>query len=274
VLQSNSSREGEQSSVVQPPFDENTNCDGAFQKVGTRGVLENLYTFHGPVEAFNVSFDMAIALHLCGEATDVAIRKAANRKASIVCAPCCVGKLSTKAINPDIYNATGYNDATVKYPQSLIFCQLIKSQNDWDALAKAADYSNESESRTHRNATRRTAKALLETDRRIFLEERYKYKTALLKMEPWELTPKNDIIVAWNPYRIQIEDSLFAESDVECSLDIAVAKSQLLAGDQDINAYDWTKEEERKITEKVQEFLDRTGAKDETLIFPTVSFVA
>ena len=87
----------------------------------------------------------------------------------------------------------GSNEATISYPQSSLFCKLISNQDDWDKLAKAADYSNELEIQTDQNAPRRTAKALLETDRRLFLEERYQYKTAMLKMEPLEATPKNDI---------------------------------------------------------------------------------
>ena len=168
----------------------------AFRSCGKNGHLENLFSFHGPVEKYAESFDIALALHLCGEATDVTLRKAASVQASaIVVAPCCVGKLSKKVLNPDVYHATGENMATVSYPQSSVFCQLIKNQDDWDALVKAADYSNEQESRTSRNATRRASKALLETDRRIFLEEKYQYKTALMRMDPWEVTPKNDILV-------------------------------------------------------------------------------
>lgn len=159
------------------------------------GILDNLFSYHGPVETFDMAFDMALALHLCGEATDVTLRKAAHFHATIVVAPCCVGKLSQKTKNPDVYNATGQNNATVSYPQSTLFCRLIPNQDDFDALAKAADYSNEQESRTSLNATRRTAKALLETDRRLYLEERYQYKTALMRMDPWEVTPKNDILV-------------------------------------------------------------------------------
>jgi len=168
----------------------------AFCPCGKDGVLDNLFSFHGSVEQYTEAFDMAIALHLCKEATDVALCKAAAVQASaIVVAPCCVGKLSNKVLNPNIYHVTGKNVPTVSYPQSSVFCQLIPNQDDWDALVKAADYSNKQESRTSRNATQRTAKALLETDRRIFLEEFHQYRTALMRMDPWEVTPKNDVLV-------------------------------------------------------------------------------
>jgi hypothetical protein len=182
----------------------------AFRPCGKNGFLDNLFSFHGPVEQYTEAFDMALALHLCGQATDVTLRKAAAVQASaIVVAPCCVGKLSNKALNPDIYHATGQNVGTVSYPQSSVFCQLIPNQDDWDALVKAADYSNEQESRTSRNATRRTAKALLETDRRMFLEEKHQYRTALMRMDPWEVTPKNDILVRLQKLKFDIIDNYF-----------------------------------------------------------------
>ena len=161
--------------------------------------FHNLYSFHGPIEEYTGPCDMALALHVCGEATDVSMRRAANLGASVmVVAPCCVGKLSRRVHNPNIYHATQQNKPTVSYPQSKTFCQLIPPNgDDWDALVQAADYSDVDELRTVRNATRRTAKALLETDRRLFLEQSYGYQTALVRMDPWEVTPKNDILLAW-----------------------------------------------------------------------------
>lgn len=254
-------------------LDELCETNQAFRCCGKNGILENLYSFDGPVEDFiDIGFDLAIALHLCGEATDVAVRRAAAQGASIVAAPCCVGKLSTKAMNPDIFNATGSNEATVNYPQSTMFCQLIKERDDWNALAKAADYSNESENKTHRNAPRRTAKALLETDRRLFLEENYNYKTALMRMDPWELSPKNDIIVAWKPEHRKVEENIFSEPDLDCSKDIEVTESQLLVPNHDILGSDWTEEEEREIQRCIKNYLLKTeGTKEslEPLIFPT-----
>jgi len=232
-------------------------------------------------------------------------------------APCCVGKLSTETFNPDVYHATGRNNATVRYPQSALFCRVLESdksdsnsnsksndkknsntkEEDWNALAKAADYSNEHEFRTSRNASRRTAKALLETDRRLFLETN-RYLTALTKMKPLEVTPKNDILVAWRPelYREVETDpkTLFCTPDAECLADIEVAKSHLLLSSipttvdtadsaTDSNAdsntttntnnktstntilqsqgvrNDWTEQEEDEIKKSITDFLERTN---------------
>lgn len=286
------------------PASSNLRCCGS----GKGGVLDNLFTYTGPVEDFEEDFDVAIALHLCGQATDVCLRKAVLRKASsIVVAPCCVGKLSLAAFNPDVYRATGQNSATVTYPQSALFCQVIKSdasqqkqEGDWNALAKAADYSNENEFRSSRNASRRTAKALLETDRRLFLESN-QYRTALMKMKPLEVTPKNDILVAWRPevYNSNQEDtkqSLFSTPDNECQADIEVAKAHLLLASssaQDALALpshtitnketstisvdtthqttpvqgernDWTQEEEEEIKKTIADFFIANGNNKET----------
>jgi hypothetical protein len=263
----------EESSGIIPSF---VPSNPAFHPCGKDGVLGNLFSYHGPVENYTDTFDMALALHLCGAATDVTLRKAAAvQAAAIVVAPCCVGKLSKKVRNPDVYLATGQNISTVTYPQSLAFCQLIPKENDWDALVKAADYSNEQESRTSRNATRRTAKALLETDRQMFLEDNHQYKTALMRMDPWEVTPKNDILVAWKPESIINMEEVFSKPDLECQADVEVAKSHLLypLSASQGESSDWTKVEEQAIRQTVQDFLDRTESMqdkmDQVFIFPT-----
>mmetsp|Transcript_38349 Transcript_38349/g.92759 ORF Transcript_38349/g.92759 Transcript_38349/m.92759 type:complete len:459 (-) Transcript_38349:1394-2770(-) len=241
---------------------------------GRDGVLTNLFSWHGPVESFHQGFDLGLALHLCGEATDVALRRAGDADAmAIVVAPCCVGKLSTRAMNPDVYHATGSNQATISYPQSSLFCRLISDQDDWDKLAKAADYSNELEFKTVQNAPRRTAKFILETDRRLFLQERYQYKTALLKMDPLESTPKNDIIVAWKPALAKIDDSLFCERDSECSGDVETTRTQLAEGTCSAGSTNWTEEEEAEIMALIVEFLQQTRGTAEELkafVFPTL----
>jgi hypothetical protein len=275
-----------------PPSSEassdNTNHQLDFLKTDDRfrqcpGSLNNLFSFHGPVENFTEPFDMALALHLCGEATDVTLRRAGECKAAaIVVAPCCVGKLSNDRKNPDVYNATGANTPTVKYPQSSIFCQLITQQTEWDVLVKAADYSDTCQIRTKRNASRRAAKALLETDRRLFLEEQFGYKTSLMRMEPWEVTPKNDILVAWDPSSPKVNGFDGAPPDPECQADVVYAKEHLLLepissttsnNSTQEESVDWSKDEETEISTTIQEFLDATEGMptkmEEVFVFPT-----
>ncbi len=271
-----------------------------------KGTLGNLFTFCGPVEQFvGEPLDLALALHLCGEATDVGLRTAIReRAAAIVVAPCCVGKLSGNAFNPDVFHATGQNNATISYPQSQTFQKILsenqpgyKIQQDWNALAKAADYSDETEFRKARNATRRIAKALLETDRRLYLQG-VGYTTALAKMDPLEVTPKNDILLAWRPESFGESKnaelkSVFGTIDKDCENDIGVTKAHLLSShDKSIppspeesssnnnkkrkqpatattttDRNDWTHEEEAEIETQITAFLDSTP--DQILVFPT-----
>lgn len=181
--------------------------------------IQNLWTFSGDIESYTDHFHLGVALHVCGEATDVVLRKCAQKKAAIVAAPCCVGKLNRQKKDPYIYQATTQNTPTIEYPQSRLFQQCLQCCNtqvvgenivaagttvnintaadDWDALAKAADYSHELDMNNRRNAARRAAKGILEMDRKLFLEQEYPYQATLTRMEPLTATPKHDILVAF-----------------------------------------------------------------------------
>jgi hypothetical protein len=61
-------------------------------------VLSNLYTFNGPLEDFHESYDVAVALHLCGEATDVCIHKSIQNKYRQWLSHCVVLENSVKRV--------------------------------------------------------------------------------------------------------------------------------------------------------------------------------
>jgi len=192
--------------------------------------VPNLYTHLGDIESYVHPFHLGVALHVCGEATDVVLRKCARNQAHLVVAPCCVGKLNRQKLDPYVFRAKNQrcndirpgqnkqerldptaqqNSATISYPQSEIFKQCLQCSpdegsnksntinDDWDALSKAADYSHELDMNNRRNAARRAAKGILEMDRKLFLEHTYPYKAALTRMEPLTCTPKHDVLVAY-----------------------------------------------------------------------------
>lgn len=249
-------------------------------QIQATAAIPNLYTFHGAADTYPDTFDIAVALHLCGEATDVVLRMAGQQQAMVVAAPCCVGKLSGRSRNPYIFVATGQNKPTIHYPQSQQFETVLGVTNtmeyDWNALAQAADYSDTMECRSSRNAARRTAKALLETDRRLFLEETYAYRTALTRMEPWEATPKNDILLAWHPRREG--QAAFLDTlpiDTDCEADIQKTIDHLLGnplnetntlGLADEDGNDWTRKEEHDVRLQLEAFLVSDERK---MVFPT-----
>eukprot|EP00977_Amphora_coffeiformis_P028941 scaffold37992_cov191-Amphora_coffeaeformis.AAC.2 len=234
--------------------------------------IPNLYTFSGPLQEFEGKFDIGVALHLCGELTDVALLKCGLVQArALVFAPCCVGKLNRAKKNPHVWQSTGSNANIVQYPQSHLLKHHITDENDWNALARAADYGLES--RTTRNAARRVAKALLETDRRMLLEEQFGYQTALTRMDPWEASPKNDILLAWRKdagIHLQLDPYDECNADIQRTMEYLVcqpttATSNVAIGKGQPDDGDWTEEEARGIRQILEDFVQSNEAK---YIFP------
>ena len=262
--------------------------------------IPNLSTYHGPIESYGAneeedSFDIGVALHACGEASDWVLRVCGRARAGFVVAPCCVGKLNENKHNPYVFQATGTNMPTVRYPQSTAFGHVLQQQcsggitqaSQWNALAKAADYSDWDEMRSSRNATRRTAKALLEHDRLLFAQETYGYKTALTRMDPWEASPKNDILLGWfdkhndddnnnndnnhSPFGCNNNNTNEVEKgpveDADCNADIQSTKEHLLESRPiDKDTVDWTLAEVEEMREFLAKFVE---GKERKYIFPT-----
>lgn len=234
--------------------------------------IPNLYTFSGPLQEFDGRFDIGVALHLCGELTDVALLKCGLVGArGLVFAPCCVGKLNQIKRNPHVYQSTGSNARIVQYPQSRLLKCHITDDNDWNALAQAADYGLES--RTPRNAARRVAKAILETDRRMMLEEEFGYQTALTRMEPWEASPKNDILLAWrkcDDTRLDLHRNEECDADIQRTMEYLVCQptstsNSDIDGSGQPDDGDWTEEEARAIRQTLEDFMTSDAA---TFVFP------
>lgn len=58
-----------------------------------RAGLANVRVVHGRIEDFREDFDVGVALHACGGASDAALARCVEKKATFVVAPCCVGKI-------------------------------------------------------------------------------------------------------------------------------------------------------------------------------------
>ena len=157
--------------------------------------LPNLYTFHGSIQNYHDPFDIGVALHACGQATDWVLHQCGRHEASFVVSPCCVGKLASSVRDPYLYRATATDNLRqIQYPQSS-FLRPILSIDQFDALARAADISTVSQ-KTPLQATRRVAKTILEMDRLEYMKEKFSYADlTLTRMDPWEASPKHDILV-------------------------------------------------------------------------------
>lgn len=181
-----------------------------------RAGLSNVKTLLLSIENFKEPFDLGIALHACGQASDIAIEKCVSHGAAFVVAPCCVGKVQSRALYTTVDNSqpmkskghsadlSGNNklDPGIRqltYPRSALFRSNI-SRPQYDAVAKAADFGHGGFDNNSRKAKwsreRRVAKSIVEWDRGMSTREKG-YHVYLSRMEPPSCTPKNDVLVGW-----------------------------------------------------------------------------
>lgn len=163
--------------------------------------LSNVFTLHCNVEDLppeRDTFDIAIALHACGPASDAVLSQAARCSAAIIVVPCCVGAVCNADIRtrPVIkINSDNSPESNFVHPaRSLTFANVLDS-SEYLLLARAADFSEENVLK--RDQWRGIAKALVEHDRLLFLRDAGYDNIRLVKMRPIQCTPKNDILVAW-----------------------------------------------------------------------------
>ena len=71
--------------------------------------LANVRVVEGRIEDFDQPFDVGIALHACGAASDFAMEKCVAARAAYVVAPCCVGKISSRCA-PKTFAKTAQDD--------------------------------------------------------------------------------------------------------------------------------------------------------------------
>ncbi|KAL4158468.1 hypothetical protein PRNP1_004244 [Phytophthora ramorum] len=143
--------------------------------------LTNVEIFCGFIDDYHKPFDVGIALHACGEATDMVMQKCLAERAAYVLAPCCVGKIKLSEL---------------AYPRSATLAAEL-SRTEYEVLAKAADFGHSSTAavaHTDINRRRRRCKTLLESDRNMRAEEA-QYDTFMFVMHPPTATPKNDVLV-------------------------------------------------------------------------------
>lgn len=160
--------------------------------------LENFDTVLGDVGEVKDEFDVAVALHACGGASDAVLAKAGKVGAMMVVVPCCVGGgvaekggVTGSATGSKVEDFVGGGLIEWGYARSERVRELLR-ESEFGRLARAADFGERGE----RDEWRRVAKMILELDRKLWLEEGG-YEVRVVKMRPLECTPKNDVIVAW-----------------------------------------------------------------------------
>ena len=178
----------------------------------SKGGLQNVTAEAVMIEQFEGKFDIALALHACGNATDYSILQAVKNRAAFVVCPCCVGKLKFSieggssfhrvyTLWPGLSDQTNGNSngnespgeglGAVEHPRSQWMRGKI-SKDEFGVLAKSGDIS---QMQGHGYAKIcELSKANLEFDRAAAARES-KYSTGMYRLIDGKDDPKSQLIV-------------------------------------------------------------------------------
>ena len=141
--------------------------------------LSNISVFQCNLNSFDGHFDIGVALHACGTATDLVLEKCIGSKASFVVLPCC-------------YGAIYISNHVLHYPRSSSFHESGLTQNQYLVLAHSADQTHDEEN--EKTSQGRFCMRIIDTDRLLYLQQRG-YQTWLGKIIPETASPKNHILL-------------------------------------------------------------------------------
>lgn len=134
--------------------------------------LNNIWLVQANLGYFSANFNVGMALHACGVASDLVLQKCLDKGASLVLCPCCYGGIQT-------------NDK-VKYPHSQEFRETGLTERGYIVLGHCADQSGVQGERSM---------LAVDTDRCLAATEKG-YKVELTKMEPLTCSTRNNLILA------------------------------------------------------------------------------
>jgi hypothetical protein len=134
--------------------------------------LDNVTIIQSNLDYFRGRFDLGVALHACGVATDLVLQTCLTQRAAFVLCPCCYGNLA----HPDL---------PIQYPQSQLYCSRDIPAADFSVLARMAD---------HITPTGRMAMAAVDLDR-IARASQDDYLVKLIKLKPDLCSPKHDLLI-------------------------------------------------------------------------------
>ncbi|XP_028171064.1 glutathione S-transferase C-terminal domain-containing protein homolog [Ostrinia furnacalis] len=137
--------------------------------------LKNVFFFQCNLDFFNGKFDIGIALHACGIATDLVLDKCLKANAKFVLCPCCYGSL--------------HSTDRLAYPRSNNFSNVNIDQ--YLCIGHAADQTHEEHPLMVRGSR---CMAIIDSDRARLAEE-FGYKVTLSRLKPLTCTPKNNLLI-------------------------------------------------------------------------------
>uniref|UniRef100_A0A8D1CJX2 Glutathione S-transferase C-terminal domain-containing protein n=1 Tax=Sus scrofa TaxID=9823 RepID=A0A8D1CJX2_PIG len=140
--------------------------------------LSNIWFIQANMEYFTGIFNIGVALHACGVATDMVIEHCIKTRASFVTCPCCYGFIQ--------------NTSKFKFPKSEQFKKTL-SYKEHMILCRFADQTAV-QLPPQRRLIGKQCMCLVDLDRARAAEERG-YSVQVISMEPESCSPKNNMIV-------------------------------------------------------------------------------
>lgn len=140
--------------------------------------LSNIWFIQANMEYFTGMFNIGVALHACGVATDMVIEHCIKTRASFVSCPCCYGFIqNTSKFN---FPKSEQFKKTLSYKEHMILCRFA----DQTAVQLPPQ----------RRLIGKQCMCLVDLDRARAAEERG-YSVQVISMEPESCSPKNNMIV-------------------------------------------------------------------------------
>ncbi|XP_045522378.1 glutathione S-transferase C-terminal domain-containing protein homolog [Pieris brassicae] len=137
--------------------------------------LKNVFFFQCNLDFFVGKFNIGVALHACGIASDLVLDKCLKANAKFVLCPCCYGSLhATDRLN---------------YPRSKRFSDI--TIDNYLCIGHTADQTHDNHPLTERGAR---CMAIIDSDRGRLAEE-HGYTVTLSKLKPLSCTPKNNLLI-------------------------------------------------------------------------------
>ncbi|NXH16799.1 GSTCD protein, partial [Bucco capensis] len=140
--------------------------------------LKNIWFLQANLDYFNGTFNIGVALHACGVATDMVIEHCIKARAAFVISPCCYGFIQ--------------NTVKFRYPRSHQFKEIL-SYKEHMILCRFADQTA-LQLPPERRQTGKQCMGLVDLDRAWAAEEQ-NFSVQVTSMEPESCSPKNNMLV-------------------------------------------------------------------------------
>ncbi|XP_029452770.1 glutathione S-transferase C-terminal domain-containing protein [Rhinatrema bivittatum] len=140
--------------------------------------LSNIWFIQANLDYFNGKFNIGVALHACGVATDMVIEHCVGRRASFIICPCCYGFIQN-TVKSTFPRSHPFKDA-ISYKEHMILCRFA----DQTAVQLPPE----------RRLIGKRCMGLVDLDR-AWAAEGHGYSAQVVSMEPETCSPKNNMIV-------------------------------------------------------------------------------